>query len=109
MTSRVECETLNVEFWKGKEGIHYNLIVGPQAHGIPTCLLRVGRRDDGHEVEAVGDVPARVPHLAVEAEPGLLRPLEQDGLRPLPLQEHEEELLQQRAGRRRGVKLAHPG
>ena len=102
---------------------HFQRGVGHVEGGV---LLGVGGRDDRHHVEPVRHVVARVPHR--EPQPEILgflkilfrlktirsrareeRHLEQDGLGPLPLEEHEEELLQQRAGRRRGVELAHPG
>ena len=80
---------------------------GGVGHVEGGVLLGVGGGDDGHHVEPVRHIVARVPDGEAEAE--VLGLLEEDGLRPLTLEEHEEELLQEGGGRGVRVELSHPG
>src|SRR5690242_9195303 len=62
---------------------------GGGGHIVRAADGGIGGRDDGHLVEAIGNVNARIPHLHLQGK--VLDWLEIDGLWPWPLLEDLEE------------------
>lgn len=87
------------------EFVHHDVARGDR-HVERAVLLRIGRRDDRHQVEPVVHVRSTVPHLKAEVLVVLLVVAQQHRLRPVPLTEHVEELQQHHGGERVRIQLA---
>ena len=53
--------------------------------------MRVGRRDNRHQVRSVERVETRIPNRVSETRRRVFRDFEKDGLRPVPFGEEKEE------------------